>query len=288
MAKILVLGGGGMLGHKIYQACSKQHDTYVTLRKYDSSFRKKELFEENKVLTNVDAMHIESIYDAINKVKPDIILNCIGIIKQLKEAKDYSISIYINSLFPHLLSDYIGENAKLIHISTDCIFSGKTGNYKDNDFSDAEDLYGRTKYLGEVNASNCLTLRTSIIGHELQSSHSLIDWFLSQNNKNVKGYLNAIYTGFPTITLSNEIIRIIDQFPNLSGVLNISSEKISKYHLLGIVKNTYGLNIDLQPFEEFFCDRSLDSRLYRETTGFVPKNWEEMIEEMYHDYKENY
>ena len=231
--RILILGATGMLGHKLYQLLSRRHTVFATIRGNYSSLEKFQIFQRNNIIENTEANSIEKITEAIITVKPDVVINCIGIIKQLKEAKNFKTSIYINSLFPHLVSEITsGLGIKFIHISTDCVFSGKKGNYNENDLSDAADLYGKTKALGEVvYDKKTLTIRTSIIGRELQSSVSLLDWFFSQEGKTINGYTNAIYTGFTTNSLVSVIERIIVQFPELHGLYQISSDPISKYNL---------------------------------------------------------
>jgi len=286
--RVLILGGEGMVGHKAYQVLSEYFDTYVTFRNFNQRLKRTDIFDEKKIFDKIDANEIESVKKAINRVKPDFVFNCIGIIKQLKEAKNPKITIYINSLFPHFLAEYCAiVGSKLIHISTDCVFSGKKGDYMEDDFSDAEDLYGRTKYLGEINYGNSLTIRTSIIGHELFTNLSLVEWFLSQENKIVNGYANAIYTGFPTVTLCYEIVRLINNYTNLRGIFHISSEKISKYDLLTIIKKVYDFNVEIKPYNDLYCDRSLNSEKYRKLTNFRPQTWEDMIIQMYKD-KLNY
>lgn len=273
-----------MLGHKAYQILSKDFDAYVTFRRFSVQLKNTKIFDEKKVFDNVDAFRFHKIINVIDKVKPQIILNCIGIIKQSKEVVNQKFLIYINSLLSHLLAEYCEKvKAKLIHISTDCVFSGKKGNYTEEQVSDAEDLYGKTKFLGEVSYGNNLTLRTSIIGRELFSNLSLVDWFLSQESKTVNGYTNAIYTGVTTITLCNEIKRIINKIPYLSGIYHISAEKISKFDLLNLIKNVYNLNTEIKHYNDFYCDRSLDSTKYRKETNFHPPSWEKMIREMYCD-----
>ncbi|MEP7146167.1 MAG: SDR family oxidoreductase [bacterium] len=290
MTKVLILGGAGLLGHKAYQILSKEFETYVTFRSFDDKLKNKKIFDENRIFSNVNAFEIELIRKIITGLQPDVVLNCIGVIKQHKESLHHKLSIYINSLFPHLLSEICEDtNSKLIHISTDCVFSGRTGNYTEHDLSDAEDLYGKSKYLGEIDYGNTLTLRTSFIGHELFNNLSLADWFLSHEGKSVHGYTNAIFTGFPTITLCNELIRIIKSHFELKGLYNISSEKITKHELLKLINKIYRSNIVIKPFKDFYCDRSLDSGKYVNGTNFKPKGWEEMITEMYEDkLKTNY
>jgi dTDP-4-dehydrorhamnose reductase len=286
MTKVLILGGAGMLGHKAYQVFSNEMETYVTFRNYDERIRSLKLFKDHAVIQNVDVFRLESVEKAISRVRPDFVLNCVGIIKQRKEAKNARESIYINALFPHLLAGCCEQaGAKLLHVSTDCVFSGTKGMYREEDISDAEDLYGRSKYLGELNYGNCLTLRTSIIGHELSGGVSLIDWFLSQKGKVVNGYTNAIYSGFPTVLFSRELLRIINNFPTLKSLYHVSSEKISKFRLLSIVRDVYQVPVELKPYEDFRCDRSLDSTRYRERTQLQLLSWESMIQMMYEDYR---
>lgn len=273
-----------MLGHKLYQVLSRNHDVFATIRNNFSTVEHFSLFQKKSVIEDTDADRLPSVEHAIRSVKPDVVINCIGIIKQLKEAQNAKISIAINSLFPHLIAELTGSlGIRFIHISTDCVFSGKKGMYKEDDPIDAEDIYGKTKALGEVKYDGCLTLRTSIIGRELRSQVSLIDWFLAQNGKEIKGYTKAIYSGFTTHYLAREIDRIICTLPRLSGLYQVSSEPISKFDLLCLIKNVYGLDIIINPFDGFHCDRSLDSTRFRTETGFVPPTWEEMVDQLFND-----
>jgi len=283
--KVLILGGSGLLGHKAYQILSKYFETFITFNDYDERIKSFGIFDENHIYNEIDAFHYETIEALIYKINPQVVINCIGIIKQVKEAQNPKISIYLNALLPHLLSDSCKNiGARLIQFSTDCVFSGKKGNYVETDYSDPEDLYGRTKFLSEVINDHSLTLRISIIGHELLTTNSLVSWFLSCKNGTVIGYTNAIYTGFPTIILCNEIARIITNFKDMNGLYHLSSEKISKHDLLNLINRIYRLNIHIIPDINFRCDRSLDSAKYRQHTNFVPPSWEEMTEEMYKDY----
>jgi dTDP-4-dehydrorhamnose reductase len=285
MQKLLILGGAGMLGHKAYQVFSKYMETFATFRSFDNKIISSGIFDEKHVIDNVDANDFNSVKKAIDTAQPTHIINCIGIIKQLKEARNPRISIYINSLFPHLLAEYADSvGAKLILISTDCVFSGKRGNYREDDVMDAEDLYGRSKSLGEVVYGDSLTIRTSIIGHEVSSHVSLVDWLLSNKDGRVSGYKRAIYTGFPTITLAMEILRVVNHFPDLTGLYQVSSNPISKYELLQIIDKQYKTHISIGEDDKFFCDRSLDSSRYRMLTGFQPQSWIDMINDMHQDF----
>jgi len=285
--KLLILGGGGMLGHKALHSLSSELDTWATFRKFDNRFKSLKFIDKSKIIDNVNAFSFESIEKAIQLVKPDVVLNCIGIIKQLKEYSDPKISIYINSYMPHLLAEYCVRNhIKFIHISTDCVFNGVDGNYREESISNADDLYGRSKYLGEVSDGSTLTLRTSIIGHELLSSFSLVDWFINNSSPDIEGYKNAIYTGFPTCIFINEIFKLIKYFPKLSGLYHVASDPITKYDLLCKINKIYCLNKTLLPNDKFICNRSMNYSKYKIATNFKPLPWEEMITRMYEDYIE--
>ena len=277
--KILILGISGMLGHTLFQYFLQNSAfiTYGTLRNNQPISSKNALIESS-IYPNIDANSIDEIETLITTLKPDIIINCIGIIKQLPTAKDPIPSITINALFPHQLAQLCQKyNAKLIHISTDCVFSGLKGNYTEQDNPDPIDLYGRTKLLGEVTHNNSLTLRTSIIGRELNSQNSLVEWFLSQKGKIVKGYDRAIYTGFTTPVLAQIIEKIILEHPTLTGLWHVSSDPITKYQLLNIINQAFNLGITIEKDESFVCDRSLNSQKWRSLTGYSPPTWEEMI-----------
>ena len=280
--KILILGGSGMLGHRLWMDLSKQHETWVTIRGNPSEFPDVPEFPRQFIRTNVDALYFDQVTRAMASIQPDLVINCVGLIKQMGHlARDPLFSITLNAMLPHRISMLCRvAKIRMIHISTDCVFSGNKGNYLESDNADAEDLYGRTKFLGEVAYPHCVTLRTSIIGRELKNKLGLIEWFLAQTGT-IKGYKRAIFTGFTT----DEIARIISNYvipnPKLSGVYQVSSDPISKYDLLNLAKTAYGrTDINIQPDEDFFCDRSLNSQRFRDMTGYNPPSWLSMIEEM--------
>ena len=282
--KVLILGGSGMLGHKLWQVLASRFDTYVTLRRGFNSYKQYKLFDKARSIDHVSAEDFDSVARAIAESKPDVVVNCIGIVKQAEAANDSLVSIEINALFPHRLAKSCqGRGMRLIHISTDCVFSGRKGNYLENDVSDAEDLYGRTKFLGEVHYRDCMTIRTSMIGRELETSNGLIEWFLNQEDKTISGYKKSVFSGFTTNALAEIIAGIITKNPELHGVWHVASEPISKFELLSLVKQVYGLNIRIEPDETVVCDRSLNSERFRKVTGFVPPTWHDMIEQMYRD-----
>jgi dTDP-4-dehydrorhamnose reductase len=279
--RVLILGGAGMLGHKLWQVYQDRFDTWVTVRSSYHDYTSYNLFDPQRTLGGIDAFDFDTVMRAFAQVRPQVVINCIGIIKQLSTAKDPIISLTVNALFPHRLANLCqAVGARLVHISTDCVFSGRKGMYTENDISDAEDLYGRTKFLGEVGGSGSLTLRTSIIGRELCTTSGLVEWFLTNRGGHVRGYTKAIYSGFTTLALARIIAEVLEQQPALSGVYQVSSEPINKYDLLCQLRDTFNLQIEIEPYAEVQIDRSLDSRCFRAITGFVPPAWPEMIREM--------
>lgn len=284
--KVLVFGVTGMLGHTLFNQLSKHNrfDVYATVRSLDglSIWFSTKLME--KIRGNVDADNFNTIIRVIADLKPDVVINCIGIIKQISAAQDPIISISINALFPHRLALACkAADARMIHVSTDCVFDGAKGNYSENDQSNATDLYGRTKFLGEVYYPYCVTLRTSIIGHEMKGKHGLIEWFLAQKGK-VQGFTNAIYSGFPTVEMARIIGEYVIPNPDLKGLYHVSSDPISKYKLLQLVADKYKKQIEVEPFDDLRLDRSLDSTLFRSITGYTPPSWPELVDRMYRDF----
>jgi dTDP-4-dehydrorhamnose reductase len=234
--KILVLGGEGMLGHKVYQTLLPRYpDTACTVRgSLDEPFYQGiSLFRQGRVIANVDAMALQSLGEMLQGLKPAFIINCIGIVKQRKEAMGAIPSITLNSLLPHKLSEFAaGWGGRVIHFSTDCVFSGKRGMYTEVDPSDAEDLYGKSKFMGEVATVNALTLRTSNIGRELAQFRSLLEWLLAQKGKTVKGFRKVIYSGVTTNYMAQLVGNLIADHPALSGLYQVTAPPISKYDLL--------------------------------------------------------
>lgn len=278
--RVLIIGANGMLGSSLLRYFSSigNYEVVGTIRKLNIAKHLENKFNA-KVIPDVDVTDFARLESIIAEQKPDVVFNCVGIIKQLDAAKNYISSIEINSLLPHKLAEVCTANdSKLIHFSTDCVFNGVNGNYTESDESDALDLYGKSKFLGEVSYGRHLTLRTSIIGHELGSHHSLVDWFLSQKGV-VTGFTNAVFSGLPTCYMAEVIHRFV--LPNnLSGLFHLSVEPISKYELLNLIKKKYNKNIDIIPSGDFKIDRSLDSTQFRNKTKFNPEPWEKLIEKM--------
>jgi dTDP-4-dehydrorhamnose reductase len=284
---ILVLGGTGMLGHKMFQQLRMRYpETYCTIRGSinDAPVRDVDLFHSGHVLEQCGFADFTVVERLLLEYKSRVVVNCVGIVKQRTDSKKPVPSIYINSLLPHLLLETCERmGAKLIHVSTDCVFSGKKGNYREDDLPDAEDLYGRTKFLGEVTSGSALTLRTSIIGRELLHSESLLEWFLSQNHKRVSGYKRALFSGVTTNHLAKVVGDLISNHPNLSGLYNVASQTISKFDLLCLLREAYDLDIEILPKDEFSCDRSLRGEKFDAATGYTCAPWPEMVAQLASD-----
>jgi dTDP-4-dehydrorhamnose reductase len=270
-----------MLGHKLWQVLSERFETHVTAREPYASYAALGIFDPARWHAGVDVMQTEQVRQVVERLRPSVIINCIGIIKQRKAATDPLCAIRINSLWPHELYGIAqAANAYLIHMSTDCVFSGNRGGYTEQDLPDPVDLYGRSKLLGEIDAPGCLTLRTSIIGHELCSRYGLVEWFLSQDGGRVRGFAHAIYTGVPTRILALMIADLLTRESPLCGLYQLASAPISKYDLLVLLRDAYQVAIEIERDETFRCDRSLKpDRLY-EATGLRPPSWPDMVAAM--------
>lgn len=288
--KVLVLGGAGMLGHKLCQVFGRKDEngkleTYATFRRLPVNAAAQNLFNQTQVIEGVSVEDWASVKTVVAQVNPQVVINCIGIVKQLAAAKDYVASIETNALFPHRVARLCAQtNRRLIHISTDCVFSGRQGNYAESDTPNAEDLYGRTKLLGEVvDSENCITLRTSIIGRELSGAHGLVEWFLSQSGKQVKGFNRAVFSGWTTLELARLIKTVIMHHKDLSGLYHVAAEAITKYDLLRLIKDVYGLEVEIERDDVFACDRTLNALRFRQATKLRPLAWQAMVEEMHRD-----
>ncbi|MDZ4017811.1 dTDP-4-dehydrorhamnose reductase family protein [Pseudomonas sichuanensis] len=282
MARVLVLGISGMLGNAVFQVFSAdaEHEVWGTLRSA-AALANFPSQAHGHILRGVDVLDQDVLAATLAKVKPDVVINCVGLIKHLADANDPLTALPINALLPHRLArlcDLAG--ARLIHVSTDCVFSGRTGRYLESDLSDAEDLYGKSKYIGELHdLPHAITLRTSIIGHELGSSHALVDWFLAQQGS-VKGFTKAIFSGLPTVELARVMKDFVIPHPELFGLYHVAAEPIAKFDLLGLVAAEYGKKIELRPDDVLEIDRSLDGSRFREATGYVAPAWRELIRNM--------
>jgi len=279
MTKVLVIGGTGMLGHKLVQVLGRSFDVYSTIRGGLPSVHRFGIFDPRHTISGVHAEAPETVARAVLKSKPDVVINCVGIVKQRELSKDVVRMLEVNSMFPHILARLGREHGfRLVTISTDCVFAGTRGNYTENDTPDALDLYGQSKHWGEISDENCLTIRTSIIGRELASKQGLLEWAILNRGKCVDGYTKAVFSGFPTLVFADIIVDIIENHGSLSGVFHISSEPISKFALLKKINDRLDLGITINRFDEVILDRSLNSAQFRALTGFTPPAWDEMTE----------
>lgn len=280
--KVLVLGAAGMVGSACCRMLSRAAHLQVigTIHSF-SPHAGENLSKLVELVAGVDAADFPTLERVFADARPAIVVNCIGVIKQLKEANDPLIAIEINALFPHRLAALCRRaGARLVHISTDCVFNGKRGNYAESDGSDADDLYGRTKFLGEVDYGDAITLRTSVIGHELGRSESLLEWFLKQQ-VSVKGYTRAIFSGLTTNELAVVIRDYVMPRPSLAGLYHVAGEPIAKFDLLRLIAQVYKKQIEIMPSDEIVIDRSLNGSRFRAATGYFPPRWPALVETMF-------
>lgn len=278
---VLVLGATGMLGNAIFRTFSHcpSFRVFGSARSTSAIHFFSKCLRQN-IITGVDVENSDQLTKLFAEVQPNLVINCVGLVKQLADSDDALSAIPVNSLLPHRLARLCEvAGARLVHISTDCVYSGSKGMYVETDPSDAKDLYGRSKYLGEVDYPHAITLRTSIIGHELASARSLIGWFLSQEGS-VRGFRRAIFSGLPTVEIARLIRDHVLPHPELHGLYHVSADPINKFDLLTLVSQEYGKEIQIRPDDQLLIDRSLDSTRFRLATGFQPKTWPELVRSM--------
>ena len=279
--KLLIIGINGMLGNTLFKYFGERTNikTYGLLRHKKNILNFFNYLNSERIIEK-DFLDIENLDQIFNDLSPNIIFNCVGIVKQNPLSNDPLISIKVNSIFPHLLNKLsLKFKARLVHFSTDCVFSGSNGDYLETDFADANDIYGRSKFLGEISNNGNITLRTSFIGKELGTNRALLNWFLSQKG-NIKGYKNAIYSGLTTL----EVARVLDKYvipnPELQGLYHLSGEKIDKYSLLSLLNEVYKKDLFIEEDLNIRIDRSLNSNKFRKETGYKPLKWDKAIQEM--------
>jgi len=276
-----------MLGHKVFQAAVKRDWAVTgtlrsTLRNHPAGTLPE--FNQGRVIEGCDAMNVGDVTDLLVGEQPEVVVNCVGLIKQRAEGSDAAKAITLNALLPHRILEAVSRwNGKLIQISTDCVFDGEKGLYTEDDAPNASDLYGKTKALGEVFSANALTLRTSIIGRELDNHKSLLDWFLSQNHSPVKGFDKVWWSGVTTNHLAEVILDLVERHPDLCGLYHLSSGRISKYELLRIISKAYDLRIDLDIDSSYVLDRSLDGGKFVAATGYEFPGWPMLMSQLLSD-----
>jgi dTDP-4-dehydrorhamnose reductase len=284
--KLLVLGATGLIGHAVFQTLNPCNDFKVT-----GTVRAKEqkkAFDrsvQNQLIHGVDAASESLLTEVFERVKPDQVINCIGYTKH--QPDDPIAYMTLNSALPHRLLGLCDQfNSRLIHISTDCVFSGKKGNYRESDIPDSEDVYGKSKILGEISDGNAITLRTSTIGHELLTNYGLLNWFLAQQDS-CEGYRNAIFSGLPTVVFAEIIRDLVIPNSQLRGLYHVSATPINKYGLLTLIAEIYQKKILIKANDEIKIDRSLNHQKFSDATGFNPLPWNNLINYMHSSYQKS-
>ena len=280
--RILILGVSGLIGHKIFQVLSEDFEVFGTLHKSKKDYGNLKLFSSQNIIENINIADFEILKGILYAINPDVILNCVGITKRKVETNSLVDVLSINSLFPHQLANWAKINKKrVIHFSTDCVFNGRVGNYTETSLTTAEDVYGRTKALGEINYEHTLTIRSSFIGQELFDKTELLEWFLNHNGKQIKGYTNTLYSGVSTIFMARVVKLIILNFPYLSGLYNLAPDKpITKYELLCLAKKLFNIDVEIIPTDVPVHLPTLDGSKLRCEINLIVPHWEEMMREL--------
>lgn len=283
--KILVLGANGLLGNTVFRTLSQNPSWNVrgTLRNASLLARFPSTLAAN-IIAPIDVTSRNRLQDLVDHFRPTVVVNCVGVTKHVPMGNDPIAAYTINSLLPHCLAALCANaQARLIHVSTDCVFSGTKGMYIEEDQTDAEDIYGQSKAAGEVNYTNSITLRTSYIGHELESSRGFLAWFLSQKSS-CKGFRKAYFSGVPTVTLAGIIRDVVIPNPMLNGLFHVASKRISKFDLLTMIAKIYQKEIQIIPEDSVIVDRSLDATRFQKVTGYEPPDWSTLVNEMHSDF----
>jgi dTDP-4-dehydrorhamnose reductase len=283
--KILILGANGMIGHRVLLEARLQFgkDVYGLMRRSKSDFGDY-TFLQNNIFDKIDVNDWSKLESVLNDLRPDVVINAIGMTIRRLEISDLNKAMEINSFLPQKLSKWAQANSsKLIHFSTDCVFGGESGSYTEVSLPSAKDNYGKTKFLGEVLGDNSLTLRFSCIGQELDMRSELLEWFLSQKGKTLKGYTKALYSGVTSLVVAKETCRMIKDFKNLTGLFQISSQPISKYDLLVLANEYFENKSEIVGFDDFISDKTLISEKFSKTTGFQAPEWKKMMHDLAED-----
>lgn len=288
--KILIFGASGMIGHRVWLEARTiwGDNVFGVLRQPKSQFQKYNIFNQN-IIENLDVINWEKTEELLNQIKPDVIVNAIGITIRKPEMADLQKALEINSFFPHRLLKWSQRNnSKVIHFSTDCVFDGASGHYLETSNPSAQDNYGRTKFLGEIVDHGALTLRFSCIGRELQSHTELLDWFLSQRGKRVLGYDRAMYSGVTSHVVAKEVCKIIENHSALYGLFQLSSAPISKYDLLCLAREQFDLQVEIEVYSDYISDKTLTCDKYKAATGHNSATWSQMMKDLYSDKQVKY
>lgn len=281
--KILILGGDGMIGHKMDQVLSVQnHEIVISIRE-KKDLTLKSISSKSKVFFN-DFLK-DNILDFLVKVNPDVIINAIGVTIRRGSTKNISDTIYLNSFFSHQLSNWaVAFKKRLIHFSTDCVFSGSEGSYLEDTTPDALDYYGKTKGLGEVNSKSSLTIRSSMIGPELFNKTELFEWIINNKEKEINGFSRVMYSGVTTVYMAKLVADLIDNHKNLSGIYNVASKPISKFELLRLINDNFDLGLIINDYKTVISNKTLNASKIEKEIGLQTPSWDELIFELKKDY----
>lgn len=289
--RILILGASGLIGHKLFEQLGKRFDdVHALLHRDRSLFEECGLFSGDNVIDNFDVSDLPATLKMLDSVKPDVVLNCVGITKRRPEVNDAIYAITVNSIFPHWLANWASDNGKrIIHFSTDCVFDGSLGDYTEESNTTGPDAYGKTKALGEIRYDHTLTIRSSFIGRELAVFSELLEWFIGQKGNTIKGFTNAFYSGVSTIYMAKVVGDIIESHPNLGGLYQLSTpEPISKYDLLCTARDAFGLDVEIVADGDFSIMPTLNGSKLRQELSLAVPDWPTMMKELADDPLYNY
>lgn len=284
--RVLVLGGSGMLGHVVARDLSQRFDVWTTDRGDSGLVSLHTGIPTERIITGFNALSRDSLSQAVQASSPDWIVNCIGLIKQAPEVGDQQLLEALNVSLPRTLADLGSSGSfRLLHVSTDCVFSGLKGtSYSESDIPDARDPYGRAKALGEMELGDkALIVRTSCVGPEIQRSFGLLEWFLSQPPGVVGGFSHALWSGLPTVTLAAALGTFIARSQELSGTYHVASNPIDKASLLRLISMELGNRWEIVDVDEPRLDRSLDASKVRSEIGLDPGTWPELVQDLVED-----
>lgn len=288
--KILILGASGMLGHQMWRKLNRWSETsraqvFGTVRKNKDHYKKLGLPQTQNLIDGVDVADFKKLNLLLDEVKPTVVINCVGLTLRKKDLGDIEKCYHLNAMLPQFVGQWCNTHkAKLFHFSTDCVFDGKKGAaYAESDLPTAFDHYGISKYLGEAQTGVNLTMRLSIVGRELENRTELFEWIFAQANGSANGFSSAKYTGLTTGFVANEVIRVLENYPELSGLYQVSSEVITKYEIMDKLNKKFNLGIQIEKNGDYVVDKSLDCSRYQKATGFVQPSWNQMIDDLYLD-----
>jgi dTDP-4-dehydrorhamnose reductase len=287
---LVIVGAGGMLGHRLVQEFCRHsdYDVHATLRTMiPASFANARATYHTEVDLAFDTSKIRNL---LQEIRPEIVINAAGVIKHRAAGADPDLSMSINGALPHTLGITATEiGARLIHISTDCVYSGQRedGGYSEAEAPDAVDVYGRSKAVGEVDWGGHLTVRTSIIGFELANHLGLLGWlFGNTSGVTVQGYERAIYSGLPTSTLARTIRHVIAELPQMRGLYHVASRPINKYELVKRLNDAFALGLKVVPASRVVCNRALNDSRFRSESGLLRPTWDQLIDDLLADYQD--